>query len=91
MLMGGQLGHGLACPEDPGRFYGRESVTRQGQTPIFQEKKLSGQEVGLAWGHKVDDHMSWGALSGLPPNPPVAGSREGVFGIWWWFPCPSGD
>ena len=64
------------------------AVARQVQTLILQGKiEKSGREGGLGWGCKVDGHMPWGALSGFPPG---AGSREGVLGTWWWFPCPSG-
>ncbi len=62
--MRGLLVHVLACPADPGRFYGRGQTGQN--TNFFNEKikpeksKKSGPEVGLGWGYKVDGHMPWG-------------------------------
>ena len=64
------------------------AVARQVQTPILEGKiEKSGRRGGMGWGQKVVGHMPWGALSGSPHG---AGSREGVLGTLWWFPCPSG-
>ncbi len=59
MGMGGLSGKVMACPEHPGRFYGRGKT---GPKPVLQEKiEKSGRAGGLGWGQKVVGHMPCGA------------------------------
>ena len=47
-----------------------------------------GSRCGIGMGSK----SGWAHAQGCPDSewvPPDAGSREGVLGTLWWFPCPS--
>ncbi len=46
--MGGRLGHVLAPPEDPGRFYGRGKTGLN--TDFSRENKKIGSRVGTGMG-----------------------------------------
>ena len=73
IIAGGQLGQVLACPEYPGRFYGRGKTGPD--TDSSRKIEKSGRGWGPVWGHKVVGHMPWGALSG----PPRVRGHESVF------------
>ena len=52
----------------------------------WQNRKI-GSRGGIGMGSK----SGWAHALGCPEwVPPGAGSREGVLGTLWWFPCPSG-
>ncbi len=83
MLMGGRSGKVMACPEHPGRFYGRGKTE---PNTSFQEKiEKSGRGGGLGWGQKVVGHMPWGALSG---SPRVRGQERVFWGCCGGFRAP---
>ena len=85
MLVEGRLGKVLAPPEDPGRFYGRGKTGPNTDFP--RENRKIGSRGGIGMGSK----SGWAHALGCPEwVPPGAGSREGVLGTLWWFPCPSG-
>jgi hypothetical protein len=88
MLMGKQLGCALVCPEDLGRFYGRDKTALDRSKHRFFQKIRS--RGGSPWDWDVV--MKWmdNALGCPEWVPPGAGSQEGVLGTWWWFLCPSG-
>jgi len=75
----------MACPEHPGRFYGRGKTEPY---TSFQEKiEKSGRGGGVGMGSK----SGWAHALGCPEwVPPGVGSGEGVLGTLWWFQCPSG-
>ncbi len=87
MLVGGRLGKVLAPQEDTGRFYGR-GRTGQNTYSSRKNKKIGCRGPG---GIGMGSNSGWPHALGCPEwVPPVAGSREGVLGTLWWFPCPSG-
>ncbi len=80
-LMGGRSGKVLACPEHPGRFYGR------GKTGPYtgssrKNRKIGSRGVGM--GSKSGRAHALGCPEWVLPG---AGSREGVLGMLWWFSC----
>ncbi len=60
MLVGGQLGKVLSCPEHPGRFYGRGKTGPN--TNSSRKNRKIGQGGGLGWGQKVVRHMPFSRL-----------------------------
>ena len=64
------------------------AVARQGQALILHEKI---KKIGSRGGIGMGSNSGWPHALGCPEwVPPGAGSREGVLGTLWWFPCPSG-
>jgi hypothetical protein len=64
------------------------AVARQVQIPVLQEKiEKLGRGGFWGWGQKVVGHIPLGCPEWVSLG---AGSREGVLGMLWWFPCPSG-
>jgi hypothetical protein len=83
MEMGGRSGKVMACPEHPGRFYGRGKTE---PNTSFQEKiKKLGRGGGLGWGQKVVGHMPWDALSG---SPRMRGHEKVFWGLCGGFRAP---
>ena len=69
------------------------AVARQVPTPILEGKiEKSGRRPerrrgGVGMGSKSGRAHALGCPEWVPPG---AGSRGGVLGMLWWFPCPSG-
>ena len=85
MLAGGRFGKVLACPEHPGGFYGRGKTGPN--TDSWRKNRKIGSEGGVGMGSKSGRAHALGCPEWVPPG---AGSRGGVLGMLWWFPCPSG-
>jgi hypothetical protein len=86
MEMGGRSGKVMACPEHPGRFYGR-GKTEPSTSSSRKNRKIGSRGGGVGMGSKSDRAHALGCPEWVPPG---AGSREGVLGMLWWFSCPSG-
>jgi hypothetical protein len=85
MLTGGRSGIVLACSEHPGRFYGR------GKTGPNTGSSRLNRKIGSREGVGMGSKSGWAHALGCPEwVPPGVGSREGVLGMLWWFPCPRG-
>ncbi len=64
------------------------AVARQVQTPILEGKiEKSGRRGAVGMGSKSGRAHALGCPEWVSPG---AGSREGVLGTLWWFPCLSG-
>ena len=83
MELGGRSGKVMACPEHPGRFYGRGKTELH--TSLQGKIEKSGRGGGLVWGQKVVGHMPWGALSG---SPRVRGQERVFWGLCGGFRAP---
>jgi len=83
MELGGRSGKVMACPEHPGRFYGRGKTELHTSSQGKIEK--SGRGGGLVWGQKVVRPMPWGALSG---SPRVRGQERVFWGLCGGFRAP---
>ncbi len=85
MGMGGWSGKVMACPEHPGRFYGR-GKTEPNSSSLWKNWKI-GSRGGVGMESKSGRAHALGCPEWVPPG---AGSREGVLGMLWWFSFPSG-